>query len=108
MFKIGVVRTLLKPGDEQVFMPAIANKFVRSFPGLLETDKVPVPRTVWNFRELPAGGGLVDGLHGILDNCISTHGFPPSNKTMADSTFIESPGRHNTRKENKTVKKGEV
>ena len=77
MFKIGIVRTLLKPGGEQVFMPAISNKFVRSFPGMPETDRVPVPRTIRNFRELPVGGGLMDEPHGILDSCISTRGFPP-------------------------------
>ena len=89
-------------------MPAISDKFVRIFLGMPKTNGVSVPRTIRNFRERPVGEGLMDERHGILGNYVSTHGFPPSNKIMADPTFIESPGQRNTRKENETVKKGEV
>ena len=87
-------------------MPAVSNRFARSFPGVPETDRVPVPRTIRNFRELPVSGGLMDEFHGILDNHVSTHGFPPSNETIVTPTPIESLGRRNMRKENEAVGRG--
>ena len=73
-FRAEIVRPP-KPGDEQVSMPAISNRFVRSFPGMPETGGVSLSRTIRKLWKPSVGGGLMDG-HGILGNHVSTRSFP--------------------------------
>ena len=72
---------------------------------MIETDRGPVHRMVWNTCEPLVGGGQLDEFHSILDNYASGTASTRPMKP-ADPAFIESLGQGNTREGKEAVRKG--
>lgn len=108
MFKILVLQALYNLSDEQTEYQILDRLSFMRFLKLELKDTVPDSRTIWAFRELLIKAKILDKLFNQFDIMLQNAGFKASGGQIIDATFVEVPRQRNTRKDNKTLKKGEI
>jgi IS5 family transposase len=71
-------------------------------------DTVPDATTVWLFREQLQQQGLVEELFEQFGTYLQGAGYAAKDGQIVDATLIPVPKQRNTRKENQTIKQGDV
>ena len=108
MFKVLVLQRLYNLSDDAIeFQIKDRLSFMR-FLGLDFGGVVPDAKTVWYFREQLQKQGLVKKLFDEMNSSLEKRGVIANKGQMVDATIVEAPRQHNSRKENKQIKKGEV
>lgn len=108
MFKALVLSALHNLSDDQIeFQVRDRLSFMR-FLGLGLEDRVPDAKTVWAYREDLVRAGKFEELFALFDGHLARQGYIARGGQILDASIVPVPRNHNTRKENKTIKSGEV
>ena len=108
MFKTLVLSALYNLSDDQIEYQVRDRLSFMRFLGLGLEDRVPDAKTVWLYREGLAQAGLVEELFKQFDGYLDRQGYIARGGQILDASIVAVPRNHNTRKENKTIKSGEV
>lgn len=108
MFKILILQRYYNISDDATEYAILDRLSFMRFLGLRLSDRVPDAKTIWNFRNNIANGGLVEELFTKLDSELNKRGVIAHDGKMADASFVEVPRQRNTREENMQLKKGEI
>jgi IS5 family transposase len=108
MFKTLVLSALYNLSDDQIEYQVRDRLSFMRFLGLGLEDRVPDAKTVWLYREGLAQAGKVEELFGQFDRHLARQGYIARGGQILDASIVPVPKNHNTREENKTIKKGEV
>ena len=108
MFKTLVLSALYNLSDDQIEYQVRDRLSFMRFLGLGLEDRVPDARTVWLYREGLAQAGLVEELFRQFDGHLARRGYIARGGQILDASIVAVPRNHNTREENKTIKRGNV
>lgn len=108
LFKMLVLQKLYNISDEELEYQVNDRLSFMEFLGLGIEDKVPDATTVWLFREQLQQHGLVEELFEQFGQYLQGAGYAAKDGQIVDATLIPVPKQRNTRKENQTLKQGEV
>ena len=106
MFKILILQRYYNISDDATEYSILDRLSFMRFLGLSLSDNVPDSKTIWNFRNELAQGGLVKDLFGRLDKTLNSRDIIVHEGKMTDASFVEAPRQRNTREENKQLKDG--
>jgi len=76
--------------------------------GLGIEDDIPDAKTVWLFRQKLVEHNLVESLFEAFDEFVRSAGYRAEKGQIVDATLVSVPKQRNSRKENQTIKSGEV
>ena len=108
MFKTLVLSALYNLSDDQIEYQVRDRLSFMRFLGLGLEDRVPDAKTVWLYREGLAQAGLVEELFRQFDGHLARRGYIARGGQILDASIVAVPRNHNTREENKTIKRGNV
>ena len=108
MVKTLVLSALYNLSDDQIEYQVRDRLSFMRFLGLGLEDRVPDAKTVWLYREGLAQAGKVEELFGQFDLHLARQGYIARGGQILDASIVPVPKNHNTREENKAIKKGEV
>jgi IS5 family transposase len=108
MFKILVLKHLFNLSDDQTELQIRDRLSFRFFLDLDIADTVPDSRTIWNFGDKLQKENMGRHLFDVLNEELLCRGLLVQGGTIIDSTIVEVPVQHNSRSENKEIKKGKV
>lgn len=106
MFKVLVLQSLYKLGDDQTeFQVRDRFSFLR-FLGLTPEGKIPDAKTIWCFREALKEQGLTGKLFARFDAELTERGYAAQKGMAIDARIVEAPTQHNAREENDLLTHG--
>ena len=105
MFKVMVLRQYYNLSYEQTEYQIIDRSSFKQFLGLASGDKVPDANTIRNFFEGLKEKGLGERLFQDFVDGLLAKGFIFNEGQIVDASFVLAPRQHNTREENKKMKK---
>jgi IS5 family transposase len=108
MFKILVLQSLYTLSDEQTQFQILDRRSFHRFLDLTDADVVPDQNTIRMFRETLVKANLLEALFESFRQRLEAQGFITRKGQIVDASFVEVPRQRNRRKENETIKKGEV
>ena len=108
MFKILILQRYYNLSDDNIEFSIADRISFMQFLGLSFADNVPDAKTIWNFRDKLAHGGMIEKLFEKLDKQLDHDGITVHKGKMIDATIVEAPIQRNTREENQQIKKGEI
>lgn len=108
MFKILVLQDLYNLSDEQAEYQIMDRSSFLRFLGLEHGDRVPDQNTIWHFREQLTTSGCLDALFEAFNTRIEAAGLITKKGSVVDASFVTAPIQRNSRKENETLKQGNV
>jgi IS5 family transposase len=108
LFKVLVLQRLYNLSDDQTEYQINDRISFMRFLGLTLNDRVPDAKTIWLFRDTLTKAGAIEKLFACFGEQLETQGLITHKGTIVDATFVDAPKQRNTRKENETIKNGEV
>lgn len=108
MFKIMIIQRYYNISDDATEYAILDRLSFMRFLGLTLSDRVPDSKTIWNFKNSLAQGGVVKDLFKKLDKELNKRGVIAHKGKMVDASFVEVPRQRNTREENEHLKDGIV
>ncbi len=108
MFKILVLQRLYDISDDQTEYQVNDRMSFMRFLDLTLSDTVPDAKTIWVFHEALTQAGVAKELFELFNWQLETQGIITHTGTIVDATFVDAPRQRNNRKENQSIKNGEV
>jgi IS5 family transposase len=108
LFKMLVLQKLYNISDDDLEYQVNDRLSFMQFLDLGLEDTVPDATTVWLFREQLQQQGLVEELFEQFGTYLQGAGYAAKDGQIVDATLIPVPKQRNTRKENQTIKQGDV
>jgi len=108
MFKILVLQRLYNISDDQTEYQINDRMSFMRFLGLTLGDTVPDAKTIWAFRETLTRKGAEEELFELFNRQLETQGIITHTGTIVDATFVDAPRQRNNRRENQSIKNGEI
>jgi IS5 family transposase len=108
MFKVLILQSLYNLSDDAAeFQMRDRLSFMR-FLDMTLGDAVPDAKTIWLFRELLTGAGLIKPLFERFDAFLRKNGFSARKGQIVDASIVPAPRQRNSRDENQQIKDGQV
>jgi IS5 family transposase len=108
LFKMLVLQKLYNISDEELEYQVNDRLSFMQFLALGLEDPVPDATTVWLFRDQLQQHNLVDELFERFSDYLEASGYQAQDGQIVDATLIPVPKQRNTRRENQTIKQGEI
>ena len=108
MFKVLVLQSLYGLSDEQTQYQILDRRSFHDFLDITEADTVPDQNTIREFREKLTRSQLHDELFAAYTKRLEERGFITRKGNIVDASFVEVPRQRNRRKENESIKQGEM
>ena len=108
IFKILVLQSLYTLSDEQTQFQILDRRSFHRFLDLTESDVVPDQNTIRLFRGTLVKANLLEALFESFRQRLEVQGFITRKGQIVDASFVEVPRQRNRRKDNETIKQGEV
>ena len=105
MFKGLLIQSLYNLSDDQLEYQIVDRASFKRFLGLKKSDKVPDSKTFWYFREQLIEKEVIMDLFKTFNETLDESGVFANEGKMVDASFVEAPRQHNTREDNKHIKK---
>jgi len=106
MFKILILQALNGLSDERAeFLITDRLSYMR-FLGLGLGDKTPDRNTIWTFREMLKGAGVMDDLFTAFDEQITNAGYHATHGQIVDASLICAPKQRLSDGEKEQIKQG--
>ena len=108
MFKILILQSLNNLSDAQAQYHILDRASFCRFLGITTADEVPDQNTIREFREQLTRTGLYTDLFEAFNLRLAEVGLITRHGHAIDASFVEVPRQRNTRKENQSIKNGEI
>lgn len=108
LFKILILQRIYNISDDQTEYQINDRMSFMRFLGLNLNDRVPDAKTIWLFRDNLTKAGVIEKLFHMFTGRLEIQGIITHEGTIVDATFVNAPRQRNTKKENQTIKNGEI
>jgi IS5 family transposase len=108
MFKIVMLQQWYHIADDMTEYVINDRLSFQRFLGLELTDKVPDAKTIWHFKEQLKENSIDMALFELFNKEMEKRGVITHTGSLVDASFVDVPRQRNSRKDNETIKKGEI
>jgi IS5 family transposase len=108
MFKIIMLQSWYNLSDDSIEYQINDRLSFQRFLGITLSDRVPDAKTVWLFKEQLKNNSIDLELFAIFSELMEKQGWITRSGSIVDATFVEAPRQRNAKKENKTIKEGNI
>lgn len=108
LFKILILQRIYNISDEQTEYQINDRMSFMRFLDLSLDDTVPDAKTIWLFREKLVKADIIKKIFDMFEASLELQGIVKHEGTIVDATFVDAPRQRNTKKENESIKKGEI
>jgi IS5 family transposase len=108
MFKIVMLQQWYNLSDEGIEYQINDRLSFQRFLGLECGEKVPDGNTLWDFKEALANAGIERELFDLFNEYLDEEGIIAHNGRIVDATFVTVEKRHTTKKDDNSLKEGDV
>ena len=108
MFKALVIQSLYGLSDDQLEYQIEDRRSFQRFLGIQNHERSPDATTFWTFREALSQMRLLDSLFHTLTEQLHQAGFTAKQGQIVDASIVRVPIQRNSRKENKSIKQGDI
>jgi IS5 family transposase len=108
MFKIVMLQKWYGIADDNTEYVINDRLSFQRFLGLTLDEKVPDAKTIWAFKERLKESEVDIELFMLFASQMEDRGIVTRTGSIIDASFMEAPRQRNSRKENKTIKNGEI
>ena len=108
MFKILILQSLYNLSDDQTEYQIKDRLSFTRFLDLQLEETIPDAKTLWTFRDTLSQKGAIEKLFNKFNRFLDAEGFIARQGQIIDACIVPVPIQRNTKKENESVKQGEV